>query len=763
MPNINDKFFSKLTELLIDRIKTVSDNWEKPWFEQKNNSPQNIEGRNYNGHNAFMLHLHSDKNGYNLPVYTTFVKAKEQGIKINKGEKSIPILSMGTYYENKETNERIYPKEYDKLSSQEQDRYKEEHTFRISNVWNIDQTDIKQSNANLYQQIENQYEVKKRELSENLNPTIIDKVVANQSWITPIILDQKERAYYSPNTHEIHIPSKEFFTNDERYHSTLLHEMTHSTGKDLERSMNGDFGSPEYAKEELIAELSSAIVGSHYNINKTILDENAQYLKSWLKSLEEQPEFLREILPEVTKASDFMTDKIENGLEVKNSVKEEKEDTSIEPILIAYANPNNLDENAIQALPNIPKDILDIIEDRTGILDKLEKNSSINVEEELLTKKYQLEDNLRERIREYVKEQRQIELPVMPTLEDRINAIKTVQNNITEPWIKESSIITLDKSYRETVLTEELIEDTEENRSIFDAEDVEYEEIYDESTNQAYLKYKSHKKLKEGYTVANNTENKKFLSDNDISFTPIKGNRLFIPAKAAKIGLLLLSIPVAPVIGVAALYFLNQTGLLNRLVEKEHIKKSEAKLLNNGETIRKTITENGSKVDKYFFVDKELNQLRKIPVNEVSIPNRHNGIEFTPSQIDRIRQGETVEIRDNQNGLYYQAKLDLNVKSGISMSYRDPLSEDKEFKIVPKVTSPEEDKIKYIQKAGASGINDIWANGGVNLERDDFLKKYKLEALFKEYRLSDSSTEKERISNDIISSIDETKSIGMKR
>ena len=65
---------NKWATLMIEKIKQVEDNWQKPWFGIKGGGlPQNIEGRTYNGVNSFMLFLLSEKEQYSLPVYMTFM------------------------------------------------------------------------------------------------------------------------------------------------------------------------------------------------------------------------------------------------------------------------------------------------------------------------------------------------------------------------------------------------------------------------------------------------------------------------------------------------------------------------------------------------------------------------------------------------------------------------------------------------------------------------------------------------------------------
>ena len=99
----------------------------------------------------------------------------------------------------------------------------------------------------------------------------------------------------------------------ESYYGTMLHEMTHSSGHEsrLNRLKPAAFGSDEYAREELVAELGSAMLASRYGMAKHVKEESAAYLKSWLGSLQESPEFLKTTLFDVKRATSMISQRIE--------------------------------------------------------------------------------------------------------------------------------------------------------------------------------------------------------------------------------------------------------------------------------------------------------------------------------------------------------------------------------------------------------------------------------------------------------------------
>ena len=81
MDTASDKALQRFAELMIEKIQQVEDNWQQPWFSTKGGGlPQNIDGRNYNGVNSFMLFLLTEKEQYGMPVYMTFMQAKEKGL-----------------------------------------------------------------------------------------------------------------------------------------------------------------------------------------------------------------------------------------------------------------------------------------------------------------------------------------------------------------------------------------------------------------------------------------------------------------------------------------------------------------------------------------------------------------------------------------------------------------------------------------------------------------------------------------------------------
>lgn len=144
----------------------------------------------------------------------------------------------------------------------------------------------------------------------------------------------QDSAYYSITKNEIVVPEKRQFKDGEAFYGTLFHEMTHSTGAKgvLDRLEPTAFGSKEYAREELVAELGSALVSQRYGMTKHIKEDSCAYLKSWLDSLKESPQFIKTTLMDVKKASSIITqkvDRIARGLDEDNTERKGKETRSL--------------------------------------------------------------------------------------------------------------------------------------------------------------------------------------------------------------------------------------------------------------------------------------------------------------------------------------------------------------------------------------------------------------------------------------------------
>lgn len=775
---LDKKFAEALTNALINKIKAIEvEHHEVPWFDNVAIAPRNLDGQAYKGLNRFLL---SWLGGHReVPVYMTFLRAKKEGLNVLSGEKSIPIQYGNKVAFHKETNKSITIDRYNELTADEKKDYNVAYLLNHYNVFNIEQTNVKEIKPELYEKLKAESIAQSRAITASNKP--LDTLVEQQRWYTPIRLDQVTEAFYRPSTDTIHLPKREYFKSDDLYHSTMLHEMAHSTGhKDrLNRDIKARFGSERYGKEELVAELSAAIVGQQYGVSKTILEGNAHYLHNWLDAIKQEPEFLNEVLEDVLNASNMIVDRVEvvqkenidkfmerpteqheyDTEQKSNDVNEPAINYEAVPVVEVYSDERLMTTASVsQRSLSLPSDIISSIEDREQVLKELEVTYSPDQEKELLEKKMRLEDDIRSRIRTYLAANYLLNLSPDISYNEKMKSLEQIKAYVAYDASEQRMLHDGLNDKLPVVVT---IDNTEENRNKLDDNYIEYEIL---PSNK--LKYRGVARLQEGYALENTPANLAFLEDNGISYSQIKGRKLFVSLRAQKIALLLASTALlSPVIGLAVMYTMNKLHILDKLLENKQFSKEEAEKLNQGATLRKETVENGRKVEKYYFVDSDTNKLRSIPVHEVQLPHRVNGVELSVKELDDLRNGRTVVGFNEASGKYYEAKLNLNNKKAIDMGFKD-LKAEKEFKYVPKPNSPDAEKIAYVQAHGAQGVNDIWEMGGVNLERDSFLDKYDVEGFYKDYLSATQDKDQARakeLSESIQNNVSRQESLGISR
>lgn len=325
MKKSEQKIAEAFAELMIERIKEMQVDWQKPWVNAGfTGMPQNISGRHYNGLNALMLMMLRDKEEYRTPVFMTFQQAKKNGWDVKKGEKGFPVELWSRNIKDKD-GKAISNEEFHNLSEEEQDQCKIYPISKIYIVFNVEQTMFPEKEPEKWQSMQERFAPGKLLDTEGMfRSPELDYMLDKQTWVCPIQMQQSDQAYYAPGSDRIVIPLKAQFNEGEKFYGTLLHEMAHSTGTEerLNRNLKNKFGDKDYAREELVAEMTSAMMASQLGITNGIQQDNVGYLQSWLKSLEEEPEFILTVMADVNKACNMIQDKVVTE-EVTEAIKNE--------------------------------------------------------------------------------------------------------------------------------------------------------------------------------------------------------------------------------------------------------------------------------------------------------------------------------------------------------------------------------------------------------------------------------------------------------
>ena len=335
-----DKALDLFSEMMITKIESLrsKDGWKKPWFTEGTLQwPKNLNGREYNGMNAMMLLLHCEKEGYRIPRFCTFDRIQQFNkpgsrdkdakprVSVLKGEHSFPVMLTTFTVVDKETKERIKWEDYKLLSQEQREKYNVYPKLQTYHVFNVAQTNLKEVRPEMWEKLEQEYSMPKVDRSEAFEP--VDRMITDNRWICPIKPMYGDSAYYSISKNEIVVPEKGQFKDGESFYSNLFHEMGHSTGAEnqLDRLKPTTFGSAEYAREELVAELTAALTAQRYGMSKHLKDDTAAYLKAWLDSLKESPQYIKTVLLDVKKASSMLTQRIDQiALEIEEEKKAEQ-------------------------------------------------------------------------------------------------------------------------------------------------------------------------------------------------------------------------------------------------------------------------------------------------------------------------------------------------------------------------------------------------------------------------------------------------------
>lgn len=271
---------TRITQEIIARLESGTKPWIKPWRGVPVSRPLRACGIPYRGMNVFWLWMVADMCGYASPFWMTYNQAKELGAQVRKGAKS----TIAIFYKS-------YTKEVEAPDTGE----KTDESRRVLKAYPVFNAD----------QVEG--------LPERFHPAATLEVVEPEgrqaeldsffASIPAVLRHQGDEAYYEPVADRVTMPPAHLFSGFDHYYATLAHELSHWTGhaSRLDRNLKNRFGSAAYAAEELIAELSSAMLGAELGLPVTHLDSHASYIEHWLKLLKQDD---RAILTAAAKAEE---------------------------------------------------------------------------------------------------------------------------------------------------------------------------------------------------------------------------------------------------------------------------------------------------------------------------------------------------------------------------------------------------------------------------------------------------------------------------
>ena len=277
--------YEMVTDRIISQLKQGVIPWQKPFTGIRSGAYNRISKKSYSLLNQMLLQYEGE--------YATFKQWESLGGHVRKGEKSEIVVFW-----------KIQPVEDIREDGTKQ--VKQIPLLRYFNVFHISQVDG--------------VEPLPKDALNDIEPIEKAESILHDYWNRENITVEHVKgndAYYSPSRDLIRLPLFEQFTDANEYYSTAFHESVHSTMKENRCNRTEDrkgrlvaFGSNEYSKEELVAEIGSANLMNIIGIEtKKSFRNSTAYIQNWLSVLKNDVKFIVSASGRAEKAADYILNK----------------------------------------------------------------------------------------------------------------------------------------------------------------------------------------------------------------------------------------------------------------------------------------------------------------------------------------------------------------------------------------------------------------------------------------------------------------------
>jgi antirestriction protein ArdC len=274
--------YAIINTMIIEKLQNGGMPWKQTW---NNYGPARnyVSKKAYRGINALIL----SNTEYEYPLFLSFLQTKELGGYIRKGSKSLEVIYWTT------------------LEFENDDKIKRIPFLRYYNVFNVECVE------GIKLKLPAKYVNDSIECCEN---------IVNEMPSKPVIDHGGDEPYYNWKEDRVKVPHRENFILSDEYYATLFHELAHSTGHvsrlNREECMKPSiYGSRDYCKEELVAEIATCFLCAEAGISNNTIDNSTAYIQFWIERLthllrEDNRAFIR-ASTQAQKASDFILNKVE--------------------------------------------------------------------------------------------------------------------------------------------------------------------------------------------------------------------------------------------------------------------------------------------------------------------------------------------------------------------------------------------------------------------------------------------------------------------
>lgn len=268
--------YAEVTARIVAELEKGAAPWIKPWKADSTADHNLVSKKPYRGINRLLLGMASMAKGYASPTWATYKQFAEAGYQVQKGEHATHIVFF-----------KPMPGKKNDETGETDGGY---CVIRGYAVFNATQTDMP--------------------VQAPVSPDgQFNPIPACEQFIADtgaIISHGGDAAFYAPGPDRIQLPHKSAFNGEEHYYATALHELTHWTGHKsrCDRQLSGRYGNPEYAFEELVAEMGAAFLCADKGIQGEL--RHAGYIGHWLKACRADDKAIFKAAALAQKAADYL-------------------------------------------------------------------------------------------------------------------------------------------------------------------------------------------------------------------------------------------------------------------------------------------------------------------------------------------------------------------------------------------------------------------------------------------------------------------------
>ncbi len=283
---MSQTIYEMVTSAIISALKEGVVPWRKPWHVDSFLPVNAISNKPYRGVNVLLLSM----SRYTDHRWITYKQAQEKGGTVKKGERSTMVVFWKQWQPSATmTNEEIAL-----------ERPRHAPVLRYYNVFNVEQCqDVNLAEVYRSTQLKEHERIERADMLVRMMPD------------PPRIVEGGRSAWYRPSDDLVQVPPISTFETADAFYSTLFHELGHSTGHERRLNRSGvigdiQFGSGEYSKEELVAELTAAFCCATMSLDNSLTADAASYIQGWLSVLKADPKVVVIAAAQAQRAADHI-------------------------------------------------------------------------------------------------------------------------------------------------------------------------------------------------------------------------------------------------------------------------------------------------------------------------------------------------------------------------------------------------------------------------------------------------------------------------